>query len=375
MKFSISKPALDSILADLSLTAMSRGDTPMTCVHIVAAAAKDTASVVTFRTTNLEATAIARTGEVSVEADGEIMVSISMLQRVAASMEVETIAIETVPSGLQLTSDYSKATILCPPADRALPPQPEVSNKSVMVLTSAAKLIRAINRTAFACSTVAGRYAFTGFAIIPGKPARLAATDGRQLAATNADFDLKIDVPPIVPASAQKSIISVLKNAGDGQATLTIDDHFLSVQTDDREYFTSLLQGTFPPIDDVVSKECVVEGLVAADELRKVLKSSMVFADVDNNGAWLQGSTMRLEIKSGQITITGKSAISGHSYANAASAIKGPDIAIGINPRFLNTFLNTVEDDEIRISMLAPNRPIVVRDTDREYVLMPINFR
>lgn len=240
-----------------------------------------------------------------------------------------------------------------------------------------------------------GRYAFNGVlmrAYASNSVITLAATDGRRLAVENVNADnVTHDAMQgvIIPAHVLKlALLAVGKHAATIRIGYRLAQHVqihielhsktatnrpaISIQT-------NLIDGQFPPFEDVIPKNrnsCIN---VWAADLRLALNAAAENMLEDARGCRLTywGSDgpdkNRLQVYSNNGTTT---------YSGTVTVL-GPDepsepIQIGFNPILLLDAIETAGDGIVSISTESPVRPGVIRIAARPgftHVLMPVNLK
>jgi DNA polymerase-3 subunit beta len=309
---------------------------------------------------------------VDVKAPGEALVPADRLSQIARECAGGTLAFESNKSILTIKADGMRFNVHgYEPKDFPAPPQlttkPECS-------VSAGVLRKLIDRTIFATAVENNRYALGGVLMERvGKRLRLVGTDGRRLAVAKGECLTAGDgdSASIVPTKALNLLnrlavdpeapIEVARS--EGRVVFTIGKG-----PDAARLVTSLVEGTFPPFDDVIPKDhdrrvtCDVAALTAA-----VRRSSLLTTE--------QSKGVKLSFTPTQLTLSSSSPDVGDSEITMPlQGYQGEPIDVGFNPGYITDALRIIDTPEVTIELKANNKPGVLRiGQEFTYVIMPLN--
>lgn len=366
MKIIINRSALQNALAAASSVVASRGVKPvLQCVKISASGTS-----VSFAATDLETSVLLTTELVQVEQAGESLVPADKLSGIVRESADETLHLELVGDQLHVKGNDAYFKMYTQnPAD--FPPV-AIGNVKPDFSVMGGAIKRLIGQTTFAAAKEATRYAFNGvLAAREGPQLVMAATDGRRLACAKASIAGETSdngTPAIIPV---RSLLIVDKLIQDGEQAIgvTLAENRATFSTSEWAFATNVIEGTFPPYNDIVPKECdrkIVAG--TADLLSAVRRSSLLTNDVTRG--------VRMSFGPKGLHITSRDAESGEVEINFSAKLDGPPLDIGMNPVFVADALKAAETDEISFEMLAANRPGLLKaGPDFFYVVMPVNLQ
>ncbi|MBO6512363.1 MAG: DNA polymerase III subunit beta [Phycisphaerales bacterium] len=249
--------------------------------------------------------------------------------------------------------------------------------KSIFSL-EAGTLDTLIARTLFAAARENSRYAINGVLLVrDGKKLDLIATDGRRLAKCHATIDSKGDPAQcIIPSKALSMIQKLTADENEAVHIAVTDNQAVIVfgedPTDARATLSSnLVEGTFPPYEDVIPKDQDIKVSFNRDVLASAVRRAALLTNEESRGVRLafNGGEKSLELSSrapemGEATIQVELA-----------AYDGDDIEIGFNPAFITDALKVVNDSEVMIELKSGNKPGLFKaGSDFVYVVMPVNL-
>jgi len=235
-----------------------------------------------------------------------------------------------------------------------------------------------IARTLFAAARENSRYAINGVLLVrEGKKLEMIATDGRRLAKSAATIDPKGEnASCIIPAKAL-SMIQKLAADDEEPVHIAVTDNQALVAfgpdpSDARATVaTSLVEGTFPPYEDVIPKDQDIRVTFNRDTLASAVRRAALLTNEESRGVRLafDGADKSLELSS-------RAPEMGEATINVELAgYDGSDIEIGFNPAFITDALRVIHDPEVLIELKSPNKPGLLRaGPDFIYVVMPVNL-
>ncbi len=244
--------------------------------------------------------------------------------------------------------------------------------------TSGGTLETLIERTLFAAARENSRYAINGVLLVrEGKKLEMIATDGRRLAKSAATIDSKGDPTKcILPSKALSMIIKLVSDENepvhlaitDNQAVVALGED----ATDARATLsTNLVEGTFPPYEDVIPKDQDIKVTFNKDVLASAVRRAALLTNEESRGVRLafSGGDKSLELSS-------RAPEMGEATINVELAnYDGSDIEIGFNPAFITDALKVVHESEVMIELKSPNKPGLLKSgSDFLYVVMPVNL-
>jgi DNA polymerase III subunit beta len=294
--------------------------------------------------------------------NGEAVIDAAKIGGIVKASTDDTLAIETSGDDLIVKGNDSRFK-LPTMAVKDFPPMLTMEVKAEPVI-DAATFKAALGQVAFAAATEAGRFSFNGVMLrLTGKKAELVATDGRRMAMTTFKAEGKSE-PATIPIGAVRIIGKML---GDGDASIGIGENAIRVTTPDACFQTSLVQGQFPPHEDVIPKGCDKQMTAATADFLSAIRRAALLTTDDSKG-------VRLAFTKKGVVITGRSPEAGEATITFPCKNDGDGLEIGFNPAFLAEGL-AVAGDEVTLDMTAANRPGLMRSGSWQYIIMPVSLQ
>ncbi len=387
MKVICDRAALLDAINLVSAVVASRTPRPqLTCVKFIAEK-NDDGGRLTLAATDAEISLCLVTRQVDVQEPGEALIPADKLKQIVAAEENEpTLTIETEKDQCHIRgADAHFCLHGYPPED--FPPIPDfadvVSGKQptkAVFSHSASALNQMIARTAFATARENSRYAINGVLIQRvGKKLEMVATDGRRLALCRSNLkDVDKDAPPVSCIAPTKALtlLQRLIDDPDSQVHIAITDNQILFRLGDGEntravLASNLVEGTFPPYDDVIPKDQDKKVTFDRDVLSSAVKRAALLTNEESRGVRMafRGSEKKLELSS-------RAPEMGEAEINIdLTGYEGDDIEIGFNPSFITDALKVITEPEVILELKAPNRPGLFRSgSEFTYVVMPVSL-
>lgn len=261
---------------------------------------------------------------------------------------------------------------------------------------TAGALAMLIDRTSFATARETSRYAINGVLLRrDGKKLEMVATDGRRLALSRGTIaGDKVTGDPvscIVPTKALSMVGKLITDPEDPiRVVITESKVFFAFDPPGSQPATgkgkekpaantpravlssTLVEGTFPPYEDVIPKEQDKKVVADRESLNRAVRKAAVLTNEESRGVRLafNGPDKRL-------TLSSRAPEMGEAEINVdLTSYEGEDIEISFNPTFISDVLKVVTDQDVIVELKASNKPGLIRSasSDFMYVVMPVNL-
>ena len=370
MKLVCSRDALAEVLAVAGSVVVSRTPAPvLMCLKLTA---KD--GMLTVAATDTEIGLELGLAEVDVKEEGEALIPADKLNQIVRASNDDTLTITVKATEAQITGKDSKFKVFgYNPGE--FPGVESFEEDNVAFESDTTTMRRLIGRTAFATAVENSRYAINGVLLErKGRHLRLVATDGRRLAVAKgdcikaADGDSNLIVPtkalnilarlmgePDEPVRVTTTASQALFRVGDGPGAPVMS--------------TNLVEGSFPPFEDVIPKDQDKRVTFDASELTSAVRRAALLTNEESKG-------VRLSFDSDTLTLSSRAPELGEAEIKVDLAeYSGDPIEIGFNPNYLTDALKHADSSQVLIELKAPNKPGVLRvGSDFTYVVMPVSL-
>jgi len=335
------------------------------CVKLTAADDR-----VTVAATDLEVAIRYVDEQVQIEQAGEAVVSADRLRDIVRESVDDTLAIEVSADMAHIRGQDSHFKIFTQkPGD--FPPVPDFEGEANLEMTGGL-LKKMVGQTIFSAAKESTRYAFNGVLLTAGsRKIELVSTDGRRLAMAKGDLVSdklgKTGAKAIIPAKAL-SLLDKLIDDPEETIGIQVRENQAIFHSPSATLTTNLVEGQFPPYEDVIPKDCDKKMTAATADFLSAIRRAALLTTEDSKGVRMQFSRKGL-------VLTSRSPDAGEATINFPCKYEGADMEIGFNPHFMVEALKVVDNDEISLEMTAPNRPGLLKSGPSFlYVIMPVNL-
>jgi DNA polymerase III subunit beta len=233
-----------------------------------------------------------------------------------------------------------------------------------------------VEKTSFAMSTDETRYNLNGvyferFDSEKGTGLKMVATDGHRLSIVDRVIEQKWSFPGgvIIPRKGVGEI-KKLVDSGDSPVELWVGKKYLIAHRDDVSLYVRLVDGKFPPYDQVVPKN--PKRIVSIDRKNLVhaLRRVSVLSTDRTRGVKFFISPKNVDIHASNPDI-------GEASEELAANYKGDSFEIGFNAKYFLDALNTIGDEQAVLGMGDETAPCVLKsefDKGFTHVIMPMRL-
>jgi len=233
-----------------------------------------------------------------------------------------------------------------------------------------------MEKTSFAMSTDETRYNLNGVYVDEvkgdsGTVIRMVATDGHRLSIVERDLKAgwKLGKGVIVPRKG----IAELKKLTDGSDStleLWIDAKHLIVYRDNVTLVIRLIDGQFPPYEQVIPKKVKRVVSVGKEELTKALKRVSVLSTDRTRGVKFSFSPKNLDIFASNPDM-------GEAHEEITAKYNGESFDVGFNARYVLDALGVMDDEDAVLQLGDETSPCMLKsEKDRGFthVIMPMRL-
>jgi DNA polymerase-3 subunit beta len=237
--------------------------------------------------------------------------------------------------------------------------------------TKSADLVRAIRSVAY-CASVSAIKPELQSILFYGEAGKLVAvaTDSFRLAEKTIPLKSGGSIPELLlPAKNAAELMRILDGVSD-DIEIYYNENQLSTHTNNIYYTSRLLDGSFPNYRQIIPKSFSTEAVVLREDMASALKSLSVFAD-----KFAQVS-LAIEPSKKLVLLTSRNPDVGEQISTIKAAIKGEQIIVSFNGRYLADSLQSIAGDCVRMHSNGPGKAMLIKDAADEsfmYLAMPMN--
>ena len=252
------------------------------------------------------------------------------------------------------------------------PPFPEFSEDSLLEFSS--KLLKEmIRKTIFAQSPDETRQALNCLLLERGDgKVNMVGTDGHRLAIIQKDLGDASKGDKLSYLIPKKALIELLKLMDDEDATFSFsakNNHMAFIQGD-QVIVARKIDAKFPNYQQVLPSDNKLKVQVNRDILQHALKRVALLADE-------KSKQVRLDIQSGNMTLTTDSTELGEAREEIAVSYSGEDVSVGLNAKYVLDVLNVIDDEGVVLNLKDQNSSCLITsngDKDYQSIVMPMRL-
>lgn len=365
MKLSLTQENLSPALGAVGRIVSSRSTLPV--LSNVLLSAED--NQLRLSATNLEI-GIHYVIRAKIDEEGTLTVPARLFTDFVGSLPSGNIDLESQDYNLQVRTQHYQSHLNGISAEE-YPLIPRVSGTPLITLP-AADIKQALQQVVVAASLDEARPVLAGVYLFrDGEELVVVATDSyrlaeRRLALPGEGDDLSV----IIPARTIQELIRLLGD-DDGDLEIYLADNQVMFRLGDVELVSRLIEGNFPPYQQIVPKETETGFEIDTAEFARITKVASLFAR-ENNGS------VRLEIKSeGEVRLVASDSEVGGNTSSAECEALGEDGEVALNARYLSEALSVMGSDRVQFGISGRLNPCVLQpagdDADSYlHIIMPL---
>jgi DNA polymerase-3 subunit beta len=337
------------------------------------------ADALTLAATNQEIGITARI-PAQVDEPGKVTVDARLLSEFVNTLPAEPVRLRTEPGRLvlQVQGLGAEAEINGIDADE-FPILPHASEGAYVAKVDPQALREMIGQIEFAAASDDSRPVLAGVLVrFEDDRLTLAAADGFRLAVRDGELAApvaeRLDV--IVPARAMRELARIIGDRTEPlELAVTPNRAQLIVQTDDVEFYSRLIDGTFPDFRQIIPREFATRIELGRDDFLTAVRRAGFFARDNNDVVRISAKAGEDELMPGSVEVSATAAERGSSQSELSAALQGPDGQIAFNARYLLDVLAVLKSGRVVLAMNGSNQAGVVRPLETDaytYVIMPM---
>lgn len=235
-------------------------------------------------------------------------------------------------------------------------------------------LVDMIDRTQFAVSTDAARYHLNGvfFEHLQNGVMRMTATDGHRLSFVDQEVFMKVPELKRGMIIPKKGLAELRKLLEQGTSTvgLSFERSHLFARLNDTYLFIRLIEGEYPPYQQVIPKTADRVIRVDHEVFTSALKRVSLLAHEKSRA-------VKLSLEAGIMTISSSNPDMGEAREEIDLEYSGEPMDIGFNAKYLLECLAVITTEKLQLNLkdrLSPGILQGVGQANHTYVIMPMRI-
>ena len=308
---------------------------------------------------------------VKINEKGKVCVPGNILNGFLSSVGNEkSITLETIENNLHVSTSKN-STIIKSLATEEFPNIPRIESPSGFNIASD-DFIEGLKSVSYSSATSTIKPELSSVKIYAEEEYIIfVATDGFRLAEKKIKTKNKLDFPAIlIPIKNVSEIVRIIEGINT-EISVLIDKNQMAIVVDDGLYLVSrTTEGNFPNYKAIFPKEVVSEVTILKQDLINSLKISTIFTDTFNH------VKLTVHSKEKKMEIISKNSEVGENASLIPAVIKGEDLSLNFNFRYISDSLNSLKTDSLVFMFSGASTPLLIKslnDDSFSYVVMPMN--
>ena len=305
-----------------------------------------------------------------VEEPGRAVLPARLAQEIVRVLPGSDVTLEVAGEGgrLQIRAGGGEYALHTYPADD-FPRLPVVDHERVFRLDRTV-FAQTLERVVRAASKDESRPVLTGV-LVQFEPGRLtmAATDSYRLAMKETPLEDTVPEPleAIVPGRALGELQRLI-GGSTGPLEVAVEPNSVAFGLDGVWLTSRRIEGQFPNFRSLVPDTFEHDITVPRTEFAEIVRRVGIFAR--------HTAPIRLRFEDGEARVAAQTPDVGEARESLPTAFGGEPIEIGFNAEYLREGIDVVAGDDLRVRLINPLRPALLRGEDEDfwYLLMPIRL-
>lgn len=307
-----------------------------------------------------------------IKKQGEITVPAKLFSGFINNLPDKKIEIKTKDNFLQIKCENFKSSIKGIDA-KEFPIIPKIKGELIFKI-EALKLKQALSQIVNFTSLSDIRPEISGILInIDSKEIKFVATDSFRLGEKTLKKDKEgMKKAIIIPLRTAQELIRVLSDQDKEELIeILVEQNQILVKTSDTQLVSRLIEGTYPNYEQLISKQFETTLILDRNEFLNAVKITSLFSSKIND--------LRLKIipKKNLIEVFAQDVEVGENISQLKGEIKGKEMEIIFNYKYLLDGLNNILSDKIMLGLNSEASPGILKpvgDPSFIYVIMPIKL-
>ncbi len=249
-------------------------------------------------------------------------------------------------------------------------PKIEKDSKGEYFEITQSELKKIVERTAFSCSIDDSRPILKGCLVeIENGVLTAVALDGFRMAVVKKEVEASGNFKTVIPARALSEIIRLLDKDGD-TIKVILQKNTLFIEVDNTTVISRLIEGEFVKYGHILPNSFANTVTVNRQAFLNSIERASIFAKNDRY------NIIKFDVKENVMTVSAKSEV-GNLNENVAVNLKGKDITIAFNGKYIVDFLKIVNEEFININLNTPIDPCIIKPVGDEeflYLVLPVRI-
>ncbi len=303
-----------------------------------------------------------------VEEEGDICLPAKTLNELVNNLPNENVTISSSENSVVVATEHYKTSLKGLPSEE-FPLIPAVEKKNNTTLP-AQQFKQAIDQVSFAASNSETQPEISGVLVKPeGNKAKLVATDRYRLAEKIIPLPKTLPTKSVIIPQRTVNELSRIIGGREAELELVFGDNQLAAFFQDTSVVTRLIDGQYPPYEQIIPKSFTTAIIIDRIPLMNALKATGIFSYTTHS------VSMFYDPANQQVRVAAASHDVGESTVEVSAQIDGPEGSVLLNYRYVLDALNALTSEQVIIKVVNDEVAVVFTpqgQTDYLYLVMPI---
>ena len=371
MLFTIDKDSLLNKLKIVEKVTAQRGNVVPVLSNVLFEAVDN---VLNLSATDLEISVKAKT-TVAVKKEGKITLPAKKLLEIASKLPDKPVefSLNEDNNVVSITCGNSKFEIIGISAQE-FPKIEDYIEDGTEIEIEIEPLLKSIKNTVYAVANYENRNVISGvFCLIKDNKLEMAATDGNRLTRIIETIDNKEGKTAklVIPSKTLNEFARICSFVPDEKVSLIVDKSKLTLKTINFALNSRLLEGEYPPYEQLIPKTTEKNSIISRDELISALDrvSTMVYE---------RTSIVKFMFSENKLLLKAETPNSGTSEDIIDCEYTGDDLTIAFNYKYVLDSIRTMDAKNVKIGLNGSLSATVFKpDSEMDYIclIMPIQIK
>lgn len=307
---------------------------------------------------------------VKVNQPGRVAVSGSVLYNFISNITNDkNVTLELIGGNLKVSTKHSESIIKAFPVDD-FPNIPKVASDKPFTF-NVPSLIKGFKSVMYSSSVSTIRPVLSSIMLSSEEDSVVfVATDSFRLAEKRVGVKKHKDFNQIlIPFKNVGEIIKTLEDVKD-DVNVFLNENQIAFSYEGVYVTSRVIDGTFPDYKQIIPKEIKTDVTILKQDLVSSLRISNIFSDKFSQVIF------NISPKDKIFKITTKNMDIGENVSSLDAVIKGEELTISFNYKYIVDCFQSIEGDSITLSLSDNNRAMIIRGTNDKsftYLVMPMN--
>jgi DNA polymerase-3 subunit beta len=175
----------------------------------------------------------------------------------------------------------------------------------------------------------------------------------------------------IIPYKTIQELIRIISNIENTTLKISIENNQILFDLNETQIISRLIEGNYPSYQQLIAKQFETTAIIKREELIKAVKIGSFFSSRIND------VRLKINSKKSQIEVFSQDIELGENSSEIKGEIKGKDLEIIFNHKYLLDGLNNINTEKIVIGFNGETSPGIIKPENKDdfiYIIMPIKL-